>query len=54
MSATVDRREFLKSGASLVFALGAAGAVTILPVRRAAGQTLTAAARAIGPTNLDT
>jgi nicotinate dehydrogenase subunit B len=50
----LDRRAFLKSGASLVFALGTAGGITIMPVRRAAAQTVTAAARAIGPTSLDT
>ena len=50
----VDRRAFLKGGASLVFALGAAGGITIVPLRRAAAQTVTAAARAIGPTSLDT
>jgi CO/xanthine dehydrogenase Mo-binding subunit len=44
----LDRRAFLKSGASLVFVAGIAIA------RRAAGQTVNAAARAIGPTSLDT
>jgi CO/xanthine dehydrogenase Mo-binding subunit len=52
--AALDRRAFLKGGASLVFVLGSAGGVTILPLRRAGAQTLTAAARAIGPTSLDT
>jgi len=51
---SLDRRAFLKGGASLVFTLGAAGGITILPLRRAAAQTVTAAARAIGPTSLDT
>jgi CO/xanthine dehydrogenase Mo-binding subunit len=50
----LDRRAFLKSGATLVFALGAAGGITISPVRRAAAQTAVAAARALGPTSLDT
>jgi CO/xanthine dehydrogenase Mo-binding subunit len=54
MSAQLHRREFLKGGASLVFALGAAGGVTILPLRRAEAQSLAAAPRAIGPTSLDT
>jgi CO/xanthine dehydrogenase Mo-binding subunit len=49
----LDRRAFLQ-GASLVFAMASAGGLTILPVRRAGAQTLTAAARAIGPTSLDT
>src|SRR6185503_2970771 len=46
-----DRRAFLKSGASLVFVVGTAG-ITI--AGRAAGQTVNAAARALGPTSLDT
>jgi CO/xanthine dehydrogenase Mo-binding subunit len=50
----LDRRAFLRGGASLVFALGSAGGLTILPLRRVGAQTLTAAARAIGPTSLDT
>jgi len=45
-----DRRAFLKSGASLVFVVGTGG-ITI--ARRAAGQTVSAAARAIAPTSLD-
>jgi CO/xanthine dehydrogenase Mo-binding subunit len=49
----LDRREFLQ-GASLVFALGAAGGITILPLRKAEAQSLAAAPRAIGPTSLDT
>ena len=53
-SPALDRRAFLKSGASLVFALGTAGGVTIFPAGRAAAQTVDAAARAIGPTSLDT
>jgi CO/xanthine dehydrogenase Mo-binding subunit len=53
-SASLDRRAFLKGGASLVFALGSAGGVTIFPAGRAAAQTVNAAARAIGPTSLDT
>src|SRR6185503_14749198 len=48
--APVDRRAFLKSGASLVFVVGTGG-ITI--ARRAGGQTVTAAARAIAPTSLD-
>ena len=51
--AVLDRREFLQ-GASLVFALGAAGGVTILPIRKAGAQSLSAAPRALGPTSLDT
>jgi CO/xanthine dehydrogenase Mo-binding subunit len=54
MSAQLHRREFLKGGASLVFALGAAGGITILPLRNAEAQSLAAASRAIGPTSLDT
>jgi CO/xanthine dehydrogenase Mo-binding subunit len=50
----LDRRAFLQRGASLVFALGSAGGLTILPLRRAGAQALTAAARAIGPASLDT
>ncbi len=50
----LDRRAFLKSGASLVFAVGAAGGFTMVPLRRAAAQTVNAAARALGPTSLDT
>jgi len=50
----LDRRAFLMGGARLVFALGAAGGVTILPLGRAAAQSLTAAPRGIGPANLDT
>jgi nicotinate dehydrogenase subunit B len=51
---SLDRRAFLKSGASLFFTLGAAGGVSIVPLRRAAAQTIEAAARALGPTSLDT
>ena len=54
MTAALDRRAFLKSGASLVFVLGTSGGVTMLPLRRTAAQTIDAAARAIGPTSLDT
>ena len=50
----VDRRSFLKGGASLVFVLGTSGGVTLLPLRRASAQTVDAAVRAIGPTSLDT
>src|SRR5687768_15014633 len=50
----LDRRAFLKNGTSLVFALGASGGLTLLPMRRATAQTVDAAARAIGPTSLDT
>ena len=53
-SAALDRRAFLKGGASLVFVLGATGGVTMLPLKRAVAQTVDAAARAIGPTSLDT
>lgn len=52
--AALDRRAFLKGGASLMFAMGSAGGLTIVPLRRAGAQTLTAAARAIGPASLDT
>jgi CO/xanthine dehydrogenase Mo-binding subunit len=50
----LGRRAFLKGGASLVFALGSSGGLAILPLRRAGAQTLAAAARALGPTSLDT
>ncbi|MFI4925339.1 MAG: molybdopterin cofactor-binding domain-containing protein, partial [Vicinamibacteria bacterium] len=53
-AAALDRRAFLRSGASLVFVLGATGGVTMLPLRRAVAQTVDAVVRAIGPTSLDT
>jgi CO/xanthine dehydrogenase Mo-binding subunit len=48
-----DRRELLQ-GASLVFALGAAGGIAIFPLRKAEAQSLAAAPRLLGPTSLDT
>ena len=50
----LDRRAFLKGGASLIIALGASGGITLFPLRHAAGQTINGAVRAIGPTSLDT
>ncbi len=50
----MDRRNFLKRGAALVFAVGAGGVVSIVPFSASDAQTLTVAARAIGPKNLDT
>ena len=49
-----NRREFLQGGASLLFALPAAGGLSILPLASARAETQVAAARAIGPTSLDT
>ena len=49
-----NRREFLQSGASLVFTLRAAGSVAILPMAAGQAQTSWPDARAIGPTSLDT
>jgi CO/xanthine dehydrogenase Mo-binding subunit len=54
MRSAFDRRKFLKGGASLVFVLGAAGGVTILPLRKTEAQNLSTAPRALGPTSLDT
>jgi CO/xanthine dehydrogenase Mo-binding subunit len=52
--ASFDRRDFLKGGASLVFTLRAAGTLGIVPIAGANAQSRWGAARAIGPTSLDT
>jgi CO/xanthine dehydrogenase Mo-binding subunit len=50
----IDRREFLKGGASLVFTLGAAGTMTIMPLLPARAQSPWGASRPLAPTSLDT
>ncbi|MDR2213754.1 MAG: molybdopterin-dependent oxidoreductase [Pseudomonadales bacterium] len=49
----VDRRNFLKGGSAVVFALGGGG-LSILTLDAAQAQGLAAAPRDIGPANLDT
>lgn len=49
-----SRRRFLKGAAALVFTLGTAGGVSIVPVRRADAQSAWPGARDIDPTRLDT
>jgi nicotinate dehydrogenase subunit B len=51
--ASVDRREFLKGGASLVFTFASTGTLSMLPLR-AGAQSAWDAPRGIGPTSLDT
>lgn len=48
-----DRRRFLQGSAAVLFS-AATGALSVLPVRPALGQTLVAAARNLAPTSLDT
>lgn len=50
----LDRRGFLAGSASLVFALGNAGALSILPVAGTRAQSRWAGPRDLTPTNLDT
>src|SRR5690606_4108389 len=50
----LDRRTFLKGGAGLLFTLGSAGGLSILPVRRAGAQSAWPGARNIDPVRLDT
>ena len=51
---TRTRRDFIRGSTALLFTAPAVGALSIVPLRRAAAQTLVDAARAIAPTSLDT
>ena len=53
-SAQLDRRQFLKGSAGLVFALRAAGTLAILPFSAAEAQSRWPAPRKIAPAELDT
>jgi nicotinate dehydrogenase subunit B len=51
---SLQRRQFLKHSAALVFGVSNSGAWSLLTLNSAQAQTLVAAPRAIGPNNLDT